>query len=117
MILQAENLGKRYNHEWIFRNLNYTFAPGIYAVLGPNGSGKSTLLRLLAGESGDDVRVKILEIDSERRRLSLSVKRVEGQVLPHRSAEGADGEIVTSVCLLCEGQPLWIRVLRTGVSD
>jgi len=37
---------------------------------------------------GDPVRVKILEIDSERRRLSLSVKRVEGQVLPQRSAEG-----------------------------
>ena len=33
-------------------------------------------------QPGDDVRVKILEIDSERRRLSLSVKRVEGQVLP-----------------------------------
>src|SRR5919107_413623 len=31
---------------------------------------------------GDDVRVKILEIDSERRRLSLSVKRVEDQILP-----------------------------------
>jgi len=31
---------------------------------------------------GDDVRVKILEIDSDRRRLSLSVKRVEGQTLP-----------------------------------
>ncbi|HUR84985.1 MAG TPA: S1 RNA-binding domain-containing protein, partial [Solirubrobacteraceae bacterium] len=30
---------------------------------------------------GDEVKVKILEIDSERRRLSLSVKRVEGQVL------------------------------------
>ncbi|HEV2061939.1 MAG TPA: S1 RNA-binding domain-containing protein, partial [Solirubrobacteraceae bacterium] len=30
---------------------------------------------------GDDIKVKILEIDSERRRLSLSVKRVEGQVL------------------------------------
>src|SRR4051812_12550224 len=28
-------------------------------------------------EPGDDVKVKILEIDSERRRLSLSVKRVE----------------------------------------
>jgi small subunit ribosomal protein S1 len=37
---------------------------------------------------GDDVRVKILEIDSERRRLSLSVKRVEGQELPIRSLEG-----------------------------
>ena len=31
---------------------------------------------------GDDVRVKILEIDYERRRLSLSTKRVEGQELP-----------------------------------
>ncbi|CAB4930420.1 unannotated protein [freshwater metagenome] len=30
---------------------------------------------------GDTVRVKVLEIDSERRRLSLSVKRVEGQIL------------------------------------
>src|SRR5215212_1391503 len=37
---------------------------------------------------GDEVRVKILEIDSERRRLSLSVKRVEGQELPIRSLEG-----------------------------
>jgi small subunit ribosomal protein S1 len=40
---------------------------------------------------GDDVRVKILEIDSERRRLSLSVKRVEGQVLPIREL-GADDQ-------------------------
>jgi small subunit ribosomal protein S1 len=40
-------------------------------------------------EPGQDVRVKILEIDSERRRLSLSVKRVEEQ-LPHiRSATEA----------------------------
>ncbi len=36
---------------------------------------------------GDPVRVKILEIDSERRRLSLSIKRVEGQVLPVRGRE------------------------------
>ena len=32
-------------------------------------------------EPGDEVKVKILEIDEERRRLSLSLKRVEGQVL------------------------------------
>ncbi|HEY7891125.1 MAG TPA: 30S ribosomal protein S1 [Solirubrobacteraceae bacterium] len=31
---------------------------------------------------GDVIRVKILEIDSERRRLSLSAKRVEDQILP-----------------------------------
>ena len=35
-------------------------------------------------QPGDHVRVKILEIDSDRRRLSLSIKRVEGQVLPLR---------------------------------
>ncbi len=34
---------------------------------------------------GDEVKVKILEIDSERRRLSLSIKRVEGQVLPRKT--------------------------------
>src|SRR6058998_2342512 len=37
-------------------------------------------------EPGQEVKVKILEIDAERRRLSLSVKRVEGQTLPLRSA-------------------------------
>jgi small subunit ribosomal protein S1 len=31
---------------------------------------------------GDDLKVKILEVDDSRRRLSLSVKRVEGQELP-----------------------------------
>ena len=41
-------------------------------------------------QPGDEVKVKILEIDSERRRLSLSIKRVEGQVLPRRT-EGLTG--------------------------
>jgi small subunit ribosomal protein S1 len=41
---------------------------------------------------GDEVRVKILEIDSERRRLSLSAKRVEGQVLPLHPIELSDEE-------------------------
>ncbi len=40
---------------------------------------------------GDEIRVKILEIDSERRRLSLSAKRVEGQILPLPRAAGAAG--------------------------
>jgi small subunit ribosomal protein S1 len=42
---------------------------------------------------GDEIRVRILEIDSERRRLSLSAKRVEDQILPLSrpgEAEGAD---------------------------
>jgi small subunit ribosomal protein S1 len=48
-------------------------------------------------QPGDDVRVKILEIDSERRRLSLSIKRVEDQILPRRdrqeAAESSAGDL------------------------
>src|SRR4051812_48509524 len=36
-------------------------------------------------DPGQEVKVKILEIDAERRRLSLSVKRVEGKTLPLRT--------------------------------
>jgi small subunit ribosomal protein S1 len=48
---------------------------------------------------GDEIRVQILEIDSERRRLSLSAKRVEDQILPLSrpgDAVGAEdgGEVV-----------------------
>ena len=45
---------------------------------------------------GDDVKVKILEIDSERRRLSLSVKRVEDQVLPSVARAQAAGTLTDS---------------------
>src|ERR1700759_952445 len=45
-----ENIGRRFNRDWIFREVNYTFKSGsIYAILGPNGSGKSTLLQVLNG--------------------------------------------------------------------
>jgi len=50
MRIKLTNLGKRYNREWIFRNLNFQFEPGKhYAITGPNGSGKSTLLKIIAG--------------------------------------------------------------------
>ena len=41
---------------------------------------------------GDEIRVKILEIDSERRRLSLSAKRVEDQILPVSRPGGVEDE-------------------------
>src|SRR5690242_11132468 len=41
---------------------------------------------------GDELKVKILEVDDSRRRLSLSVKRVEGQELPTR--EPADDVVI-----------------------
>lgn len=50
MKVELQNVGKRYNRDWIFRKFNYIFeADGRYAVTGPNGSGKSTLLQILAG--------------------------------------------------------------------
>src|SRR5256714_4048859 len=45
---------------------------------------------------GDMIRVTILEIESERRRLSLSIKRVEGQNLPLRQLEPEGEEAAAS---------------------
>ncbi len=51
MKMVAENLGKRFNREWVFRNFNYEFNSGkTYAITGPNGSGKSTLMQVLWGQ-------------------------------------------------------------------
>ena len=50
MRIELQDAGKRYNRDWIFRNLNYVFSPGgRYALTGPNGSGKSTLLQCISG--------------------------------------------------------------------
>ena len=42
---------------------------------------------------GDPVKVKVLEVDDSRRRLSLSVKRVEGQDLPVYTSEATAEEV------------------------
>jgi len=50
MQIKLADIGRRFNREWIFRNINYTFEQGkAYAILGHNGSGKSTLLQIIAG--------------------------------------------------------------------
>jgi ABC-type multidrug transport system ATPase subunit len=44
---------KRFNKEWIFKNLSFQFEAGKhYALVGNNGAGKSTLLQIIAGYSG-----------------------------------------------------------------
>jgi small subunit ribosomal protein S1 len=62
-------------------------------------------------QPGDEIRIKILEIDSERRRLSLSAKRVEGQVLPLHPIELSDedaeaGEAAAEVPVLDDAPPV-----------
>ncbi|WP_407429986.1 ATP-binding cassette domain-containing protein [Arcticibacter sp.] len=50
MDVKLDNIGRRFNREWIFEGIDYTFKTGSsYAILGHNGSGKSTLLQVIAG--------------------------------------------------------------------
>jgi len=52
MQITLENCGKRYNRDWIFRKLSFTFLQGkTYAITGANGSGKSTLLQVIAAST------------------------------------------------------------------
>ena len=52
MNIHLTKVGKRFNREWIFRNLDFQFNDGgHYAIIGPNGSGKSTLLQVISGFS------------------------------------------------------------------
>ena len=51
MTITIDKLSKRFNREWIFRDLTYRFNAGnTYAITGPNGSGKSTLLQVVWGQ-------------------------------------------------------------------
>jgi ABC-type multidrug transport system ATPase subunit len=50
MNIKLQNVGKRFERNWIFRNIEQEFKEGNkYAILGPNGSGKSTLLKAISG--------------------------------------------------------------------
>lgn len=50
MKINLEHIGRRFNREWIFRDVNYVFESGnSYAILGANGAGKSTILQVISG--------------------------------------------------------------------
>jgi ABC-type multidrug transport system ATPase subunit len=50
MIIDLQQVSKRYTNQWILKNVTYTFESGNkYAIRGSNGSGKSTLLKILSG--------------------------------------------------------------------
>ena len=50
MRILLDKVSKRFNHNWLFKDLDYHFQlQQSYAITGPNGSGKSTLLKILAG--------------------------------------------------------------------
>jgi ABC-type multidrug transport system ATPase subunit len=48
--IRLQKAGKRFNKDWIFKDLDYSFTMGEhYALIGNNGSGKSTLLQIISG--------------------------------------------------------------------
>lgn len=48
--IQLEEASKRFQYEWIFKNLSVTISQGqSIALTGSNGSGKSTLLKCISG--------------------------------------------------------------------
>jgi ABC-type multidrug transport system ATPase subunit len=50
MKILLNTIGKRYNKQFVFKNLDYTIEQGTcIALLGNNGSGKSTLLQCIMG--------------------------------------------------------------------
>jgi ABC-type multidrug transport system ATPase subunit len=50
LVIQASNLGRRFNRQLVFRHLSFQLEAGnSYTFVGPNGSGKSTLLQVVAG--------------------------------------------------------------------
>lgn len=85
MKIELENIGRRFNRDWIFKQINYQFIQGeSYAILGPNGSGKSTFLQVLAGSltpsSGKlnySLINKAIEVEAIFKHLSLAAPYLE----------------------------------------
>ncbi|HWD88936.1 MAG TPA: ATP-binding cassette domain-containing protein [Mucilaginibacter sp.] len=85
MQIILENIGRRFNRDWIFRGIDYTFDQGdTYAILGPNGSGKSTLLSVLNGSLSPSIgSIKYtngempVEVETVYKQLSLAAPYLE----------------------------------------
>jgi ABC-type multidrug transport system ATPase subunit len=84
-MITLQNIGRRFNRDWIFRGIDHTFNIGeSYAILGPNGSGKSTLLQVLngslspsAGSINYALDGKAIEADKIFEHLSLAAPYLE----------------------------------------
>ncbi len=88
MKISLTKAGKRFNRDWIFRNVTYEFTTGVsYAITGPNGSGKSTLLQVIGGAVAasegklqyeiHDTKPKIIEDTEVFRYLSIAAPYLE----------------------------------------
>lgn len=85
MKITLSKIGRRFNREWIFKNIDYTFLQGkSYAILGINGSGKSTLLQLISGSLSPSSGIieyefnqQLVEIDQVFNHIAISAPYLE----------------------------------------
>ncbi|WP_304065453.1 ABC transporter ATP-binding protein [Pedobacter glucosidilyticus] len=86
MEIILNQVSRRFNREWIFKEINYTFSSGnAYAFLGINGSGKSTLLQIISGSlapsagiiSYKDSEGKPIEVENIFEHISIAAPYLE----------------------------------------
>lgn len=85
MDIHLDQLGKRFQFEWIFFNLSFRFATKRrHAIAGPNGSGKSTLLKVLSGHLSPSTGTigffaegKKISVDKVYRYISLAAPYID----------------------------------------
>ncbi len=93
MRIRLTKVGKRFNREWIFRNLNFEFqSEKSYAITGANGSGKSTLLQIIAGAT--TFNEGSIEFSSEEKKIE------EEKVFTHVSLAAPYLELVEEMTLI-----------------
>ncbi len=92
MQIKVSNLGKKFQREWVFRDVNLTLAQGSsYVVIGPNGSGKSTLMLILSG---------LLPASQGEVKYSNNGQEIpEDQCYQHQSIVAPYGEVVEEFTL------------------
>jgi ABC-type multidrug transport system ATPase subunit len=137
MKITLQNIGRRFNRDWIFRGIDYVFEQGeTYAVLGPNGSGKSTLLSVLngslapsAGEISYLLNDKLVEPEVIFKQLSLAAPYLElieeftlAEMIDFHfkfktRTPGMDNEAMISLLGMQPGKNKMIRYFSSGMKQ
>ncbi len=58
-MIELDNVSKKFNKKFLFKNLSFTFERGKTLIIGPNGIGKTTILSMMYGmtkPSGGHIR-------------------------------------------------------------
>lgn len=75
MKISINNISKKYQKSFIFKNLSYEFEAGAnYAIIGSNGSGKSTLIKILAGfqsPSFGEIKFENVDVENAYKKISF----------------------------------------------